>query len=108
MPAKEEILSDRAAARRDQTGQRALPRRSALGRIFAYRLVTDGALLLLFAVWYLLSLRLPEYVLPSPVKVVARAFDLLVGSPSLFQHTYISLGRVLASVVLALLLGSAL
>jgi len=71
------------------------------------RLVADGFLLLVLAAWYASSLRLPEFVLPNPVKVLALTVRLFV-DPALVAHTAVSLGRVLASVLLALGIGSGL
>lgn len=71
------------------------------------RLVADGFLLLVLALWYASSLRLPEFVLPNPVKVLGLTLRLFV-DPDLIIHTAVSLGRVVGSVLLALLIGSAL
>ncbi len=71
------------------------------------RLVADGVLLGVLALWHVSSLRLPEFVLPNPVQVLTLALRLFL-DPGLVLHTAISLGRVLASVLLALGIGSAL
>ena len=71
------------------------------------RIVADGFLLLVLAVWYASSLRLPEFVLPNPVKVLTLTSRLFF-DPDLVLHTAISLGRVIASVLLALSIGSGL
>lgn len=71
------------------------------------RIVADGFLLLVLALWYVTSLRLPEFVLPNPAKVLALTLRLFF-EPSLVVHTAISLGRVVASVLLALVIGSGL
>jgi NitT/TauT family transport system permease protein/sulfonate transport system permease protein len=71
------------------------------------RLVADGFLLLVLALWYFSSLRLPEFVLPNPVKVLTLTARLFL-DPPLLLHTAISLGRVVASVLLALAIGSTL
>jgi NitT/TauT family transport system permease protein len=106
--ARKELLTEAGRADGAAAAPSPASKSSALGRLAAYRLVTDGVPLALLVAWYLLSLRMPEYVLPSPFKVVVRTFELLVANPTLFQHTYISLARVLASVLLALLVGSSL
>jgi NitT/TauT family transport system permease protein len=106
MAARKELLTETGRADRAAAAASPAGKSSALGRLAAYRLVTDGVPLALLVAWYLLSLRMPEYVLPSPFKVVVRTFELLAVNPTLFQHTYISLARVLASVFLALLVGS--
>jgi len=79
-----------------------------VGHLTAYRLVTDGVPLALVIVWYVVALDAPEYILPDPVKVLGRTFELLFTNPTLAQHTYISLARVLVSVALSLVIGSAL
>lgn len=71
------------------------------------RMVADGFLLLVLALWYVSSLRLPEFVLPNPAKVLGLTLRLFF-DPSLVVHTAISLGRVVASVLLALIIGSGL
>ncbi len=79
----------------------------SLARDARARVVADGFLLLVLALWYASSLRLPEFVLPSPVAVFTLSARLFF-DPSLVTHTAISLGRVVASVLLALAIGSGL
>ncbi len=84
----------------------------------AYRLVTDGVPLLLLVIWYVASLSTAEYILPNPIGVFNRTLQLLAGvridglgvdfDPALLKHTYTSLARVLASSLLALVIGSGL
>lgn len=81
--------------------------RVGLGRSARARIVADGFLLLVLALWYASSLRLPEFVLPNPAKVLALTLRLFY-DPDLVVHTAISLGRVAASVLLALAVGSGL
>nr|MBA3384888.1 ABC transporter permease subunit [Actinomycetota bacterium] len=90
------------------TKSRGTVRRGSVGRLAAYRLVTDGVPIALVVVWYVVALDAPEYILPDPVKVLGRTFELLFANPTLAQHTYISLARVLVSVALSLVIGSAL
>ena len=80
---------------------------SGLLRAAGSRVVADGFLLLVLALWYLSSLRLPEFVLPNPVTVFTLTARLFV-DPTLVVHTAVSLGRVVASVLLALVIGSGL
>jgi NitT/TauT family transport system permease protein/sulfonate transport system permease protein len=71
------------------------------------RWVSEGVLGLLLLAWFIGARRLPEFVLPSPPKVLALTARLFF-DPSLAQHTAASLLRVIASVCLALLLASGL
>lgn len=84
------------------SGAGARLRRSAQERI-----ATDAIPALILIAWYVASFRAPEYVLPNPLSVIVLTLQLL-GDPALFHHTYISLGRVIAAVLIALLLGSGL
>lgn len=68
------------------------------------RVATDLLTLAAVAAWYLLSLRLPEYVLPEPAPVLARTVQLLI-EPRLAAHTYASLGRVVLAVLLSVGVG---
>lgn len=70
-------------------------------------LLRDGLTLALLGLWAFFSLRLPEYLLPSPWLVLRRTVDLFV-DPRLAGHTFRSLERVGAALLLALLLGTAL
>jgi len=96
--------------RRAEAAQvRATPASQLAGRVreAGPRVVADGVLLLVLALWYVSSLRLPEFVLPNPTKVLALTLRLFF-EPTLVVHTAISLGRVIASVLLALSIGSGL
>ena len=77
--------------------------KSARNEIWVANLIPFIAVVL----WYFFSLRVPEFVLPNPL-VVAVMTARLFFEPSLLIHTLVSLGRVLASVILALFLGCAL
>jgi len=68
-----------------------------------------GEALVLFALlgWWLLARRLPEFVLPAPMAVAARLTDLFVDTGFL-GHTIASVWRVVASVILAVLIGGVL
>lgn len=66
-----------------------------------YRVVTDLVTLIALVGWYLLSLRLPEYILPDPGPVLAQTVQLFF-EPRLAAHTYASLGRVVLAVLLSL------
>lgn len=71
------------------------------------RLLGEGLVLAGLIGWWLLARRLPEFVLPSPGVVAARLQDLFIDAGFLV-HTFASLWRVVASVVIAVLLGAAL
>jgi NitT/TauT family transport system permease protein/sulfonate transport system permease protein len=71
------------------------------------RLAADAFLVLVLVLWYVSSFRLPEFVLPNPIKVLQLAAQLFY-HPGHVEHTLVSLLRVVASVLLALLLGSGL
>lgn len=58
----------------------------------------------LLLLWYLVSRRVPEFILPSPLSVGRKTFELFF-SPNLAHHTYASLARVLSSVAIALAVG---
>lgn len=78
--------------------------RHLAGRITPAKAVLYLVPLALIALWQLASLSTPEFVLPSPTRVLLQTVRLLF-DPVLITHTYISLARVLAAVVLSLLLG---
>ena len=71
-------------------------------------LPTLAVVVVLVAVWWLLSLRYGAYVLPSPVEV-ARGFGEVVWTGEIWRHTGASLGRIAVgfggAVVAAVLLG---
>ena len=73
-------------------------------------LPTFGALLVVVAVWSLLSWRYGAYLLPSPLSVV-RGFADIVGSGEVWTHTGASLARILVgfggAVLVAVLTGLA-
>ena len=93
---------------RSKTG-RVRRRRSCTSRAgwLLSRALADGVPLLLVFMWWYFSQRLPSYVLPDPVDVVGRTWDLLGGDASAFRHTYVSAVRVGAAVTIALVLGTA-
>lgn len=71
------------------------------------RLVTESALILGLAAWFLMSARVPAYVLPPPLEVAGAAWGLLT-DPALAVHTLASTLRVLAAVAVAGVLGTVL
>jgi NitT/TauT family transport system permease protein len=82
------------------------PPAGLMGRSWALWLA-DACVVLALAVWAAGASRLPEFVLPGPQAVGLRLLDLF-SDPEFFLHTLASTVRVIVSVVLALLIGSAL
>lgn len=83
------------------------PRRSA-GAWVLDRLTTDGLVVVALLAWYFGSLRLPEYVLPSPIDVGVKVFELLGGNPHLASNTLDTAIRVFLAVIISLVLGTVL
>ncbi|ANN79738.1 ABC transporter permease [Bordetella flabilis] len=71
------------------------------------RLLGEGLVVLFFAGWWLMARGLPEFVLPGPVAVARRLLDLFI-NPDFLGHTAISTLRVVVSVLVAGILGTAL
>jgi NitT/TauT family transport system permease protein/sulfonate transport system permease protein len=71
------------------------------------RLLGEGLIVALLAGWWLMARGLPEFVLPGPLAVGRRLLDLFI-NPEFLGHTAISTLRVVVSVLLAGLIGSAL
>lgn len=71
------------------------------------RLIADGLVVAAVLGWWLLSLGVPDFVLPSPW-AVARTLGALFLSPSLLADTATSTARVVVAVAAALLIGGAL
>jgi NitT/TauT family transport system permease protein/sulfonate transport system permease protein len=88
--------------------------RSAEGRArawwstsFSERLIADGLVLLALAGWFVMSRSMPSYLFPD-IPAVARAMASLLFDPAFATHTAASVGRIVLSITLALLLGGAL
>lgn len=71
------------------------------------RVIADGLVVAAIAGWWLLSLRLPDFLMPSPWQVATRLVDLFV-TPSLLADVAASAARVIAAVALATILGAVL
>lgn len=71
------------------------------------RLLGEGLVVLFFVGWWLMARGLPEFVLPGPVAVARRLLDLFI-NPDFLGHTAISTLRVVVSVLVAGILGTAL
>lgn len=76
-------------------------------RRVAERIIADGLVAAGLLGWWLLSLGVPDFVLPSPWKV-AMALAALFVTPSLLAETVASTVRVLAAVAISALIGGAL
>lgn len=76
-------------------------------RRLAERAIADGLVVGAVLGWWVLSLHLPEFVMPSPWQVVERLAQLFL-TPSLLADTSASAARVVASVVLSTVIGGAL
>ncbi len=86
------------------------PASSRPGRVWrtCYFLITNGVPALALVVWWIASRYQPEYIVPSPVDVVTRTWDLLAGDSAYYRNTYTSFLRVGTSVVIALVMGTVL
>jgi NitT/TauT family transport system permease protein len=73
----------------------------------ANRLLGEGLVLAAILGWWLLSLGLPDYIIPSPWQVAQGVYSLFF-DPLKAEHTLISTVRVLGSVVIATVLGGTL
>jgi NitT/TauT family transport system permease protein len=76
-------------------------------RRLAERVIADGLVVVAVLGWWLLSLRLPDFLMPSPWHVSTALAGLFL-TPSLLADTAASTARVVASVALAAVLGGAL
>ncbi len=71
------------------------------------RLIADGAIVALLAVWWIGARHMPEFVLPGPASVFT-AMTRFVTDPDIAYHAIVSFGRVAASVTIAMILALAL
>lgn len=71
------------------------------------RWLADALVLAVIVAWWAFARRLPEFVLPGPAAVFSR-LAVLFTDPDFLVHTLASTLRVVASVVLALILGGGL
>lgn len=76
-------------------------------RHFTQRVIADGLVAAALLGWWLLSLRMPAFILPGPVPVTRTLATLFV-TPSLLGDTATSAVRVIVSVIASVLLGGAL
>ena len=71
------------------------------------RMIADGLVVAAIAGWWLMSLRLPAFLMPSPWDVATRLVDLFI-TPTLLADVAVSAARVIAAVALATVLGGIL
>ena len=71
------------------------------------RVIADGLVVAAVAGWWLMSLRLPDFVMPGPLQVAEKLVGLFV-TPSLLADTAASAARVLIAVAVSTVLGGAL
>jgi NitT/TauT family transport system permease protein len=82
-------------------------KRSSLTASVAERVIGEGLPLAFLLLWWLTARRLPSFILPGPVETGETLLQLFI-DPAFVGDTLISLARVVASVILAVILGSAL
>ena len=70
-------------------------------------LIGEGLVVAALAGWWWAARGLPEFILPGPLATGERLLDLFI-TPEFLRHTLASSWRVVASVVLALLIGGGL
>ena len=69
--------------------------------------LADALTLGILGLWFYSTLHLPSYVLPGPIAVGERLLALFT-DPVFLAHTFASTWRVVASVIIALVIGSVL
>lgn len=68
------------------------------------RIIADGTILVLIVVWWMTARHLPSYVLPGPLEVLQSLARFVTDGDTAF-NALISLVRVVASVLIAMVLG---
>jgi len=68
-------------------------------------LIGEGVIVAAIVGWWLLSLNMPEFILPGPAPVAAQMWQIF-SDPAYLVHVATSSVRVLIAVVIALLVGS--
>ncbi len=81
--------------------------RTSVTSAAAERLIGEGLVALALVAWWAFARGLPEFILPGPVAVGRRLFELFV-TPEFLWHMFASAWRVLASIAAALAIGGAL
>jgi len=75
--------------------------------LLAQRVVADGLVMAALLGWWIVSLGVPDFVLPSPWSVLKTLLALFV-TPSLLGDTVVSTVRVLAAVAASVVIGAVL
>jgi NitT/TauT family transport system permease protein/sulfonate transport system permease protein len=83
--------------------QRTIKRRQSRSYT-AGEIIGNVCVVLILVIWHFASLKLPAFVLPPPVAVFTTVFQLFFDW-NLAPHTYISLLRVVGSLILSLIIG---
>lgn len=73
----------------------------------AQRVIAEGTIVTLVAVWWVSARHMPEFVLPGPTSVLA-AMTRFITDGDIAYHALVSLSRVVASVTIAMTLALAL
>lgn len=68
------------------------------------RIIADGAVLAVLVIWWVTAQKLPAYVLPDPLAVL-RAMGSFVSNGDTAFNAFVSLARVVSSVLIAMVLG---
>lgn len=68
------------------------------------RIVADGTIVVLVVVWWLIARQLPAFVLPGPYDVLQSLARFVTDGDTAF-NAFVSLTRVVASVLIAMVLG---
>jgi len=82
-------------------------KRSGLAASLTERAIGEGLPLAFLLLWWLTARSLPSFILPGPIETGQTLLQLFI-DPAFVGDTLISLARVVASVILAVLLGGAL
>jgi NitT/TauT family transport system permease protein len=82
-------------------------KRSNLSTSIAERVIGEGLPLVFLLLWWLTARNMPDFILPGPVQTGATLLQLFT-DPAFVGDTLISLARVVASVILAVIFGGAL
>jgi len=82
-------------------------KRSGLAASLAERAIGEGLPLAFLVLWWLTARSLPSFILPGPIETGETLLQLFI-DPAFVGDTLISLARVVASVILAVILGGAL
>jgi len=82
-------------------------KRSGLAASVTERAIGEGLPLVFLLLWWLTARSLPSFILPGPIETGETLLQLFI-DPAFVGDTLISLARVVAAVILAVILGGAL